>query len=366
MGLIACLAGHGNAKKYRWGAIKGANIWWVARNYGDGHELIWPLLKMACRRAWKDKNETRMCIRFFGGGSVTVKSGDDPDSLRQQTLDGVVFDEAAMQSQENWNTLMPTLGVRGGWAWFISTPKGENWFHDLYKSAGMQEDWQAWNSPTTTETMPQHEIDRAREQIGSYAFRQEYLAEFVSPGGGFFKRDQFRYYTNGGGTYKLGDRVFEVDKCRRFCTVDLAASTKTSADYTVVSTFAESPNKDLIVLDVQRVRMEGPDQVPLIRRCFEKWNPSKIKIESVAYQLSLIQQARRDGLPVSEIKRDKDKVSRACFLQARMEGGGCGSSRELHGFEISRMNSRRSLTGSMTIRLTLCRMVRWRWLAATR
>ena len=182
--------------------------------------------------------------------------------------------------------------------------------------------YEVWRGPTTTETVSQEELDRAKAMLGSFRYSQEYLAEFAESGGGFFKRENFRYYLNGGGSYKLGDKSFEVSKCRIFATVDLAASTKTQADYTVVSTFAVSPHKDLVCLDVQRTRMEGPDQIPLIKRCFDRWRPSSIEIESVGYQLSLIQAARREGLPIKELKRDKDKISRACFLQARIEGGG--------------------------------------------
>ena len=46
-----------------------------------------------------------------------------------------------------------------------------------------------------------------------------------------------------------------------------------------------------------------------------------IGIEAVADQLSIIQHARRDGLPVKELKPDRDKVSRALVAAARLEGG---------------------------------------------
>lgn len=325
MGLIACVAGHGPYRRWP-GAVSGASIWWVAPTYPIG-SIIWRLLKAACRDGWQDKSEVDRRIDFLGGGSVTIKSSDNPDGLRGEGLDGVVLDEAAFISEEVWHeSLRPALSDKRGWAWFISTPNGRNWLHKVFERAKAPEagslGWSAWQGPTTTQTVPQEELDAARHDLGTYAFRQEYLAEFVQPGGGFFKRHNFRYYLNGGGTYKLGEKAVELDKCRRGMTVDLAASTKTSADYTVVTSYAVTPDKDLVVLDVQRARMEGPDQVPMIRRAFERWRPGQIKIESVGYQLAMIQAARRDGLPIVELKRDKDKVSRACLLQARMEGGG--------------------------------------------
>jgi len=44
-------------------------------------------------------------------------------------------------------------------------------------------------------------------------------------------------------------------------------------------------------------------------------------MERAGFQLALIQFAKRDGLPVKELKADKDKVSRAMPLAARMEAG---------------------------------------------
>lgn len=322
MGLAACLGGHGPGGVRIGAATQGATIWWVAPSHVVG-KIIWRLLKKHSERGCLQIHEVEKRIDYHGGGSVTVKTAEGAVSLRGEGLDGLVVDEAAFLAEGLWQEeLRPALSDKQGWAWFITTPNGLNWFHRLYRAAVESPKWAAWQGPTTTETVAQSELDDAKKDLGSHAYRQEYLAEFVAPGGGFFKRENFRYYLNGGGTYKLGDKAFEVDKCRRFATVDLAASTKTQADYTVVSTFAVSPSKDLILLDLQRTRMEGPDQVPLIKRCFERWRPSSIEIESVGYQLSLIQAARREGLPIRELKRDKDKVSRACFLQARIEGGG--------------------------------------------
>lgn len=116
-------------------------------------------------------------------------------------------------------------------------------------------------------------------------------------------------------------RTVAASKCRVFLTVDLAASLKESADWTVVSAWAVTPQQDLLWLDVYRVRMEGPDHVDLIERVAKKYRPCAIGIESVAYQLALVQSVRRTGLPVREIRVDRDKVSRAIPAAARMSAG---------------------------------------------
>jgi predicted phage terminase large subunit-like protein len=98
-------------------------------------------------------------------------------------------------------------------------------------------------------------------------------------------------------------------------------SQKQTADYTVVAVWGVTPNRDLLLLHRVRKRIAGPDQVPLLRKLYEEWKPDTIGIESVAYQISVVQAARRDGLPVVELKPDKDKVSRSLTAAARLEGG---------------------------------------------
>jgi predicted phage terminase large subunit-like protein len=326
MGMIAVLAGHGPIPETWKGAITGGNIWWVAPTYGIA-AVIWRMLREASKDAWVEKNETHKRLEFPGGGSVSIKSGDDPDSLRGDGLDGLVIDEAAFHSEEAIKSVLPSLSDKQGWCWFISTPnsktnKEKDWFYRLFVDAQRKAGWQAWKGPTTTATVPQVELDYAREVLGEWGYRREYLAEFDDPGGNFFRREWFKYYENGGDTYRLNGNSFKASDLWKFATVDLAASLKESADYTVISTFAVTPANQLLLLDCDRVRMEGPDQVPLIEASWRKWHQSFIAIESVGYQLTLIQAARRTGLPIHEIKRDsRDKVARASFLQARMESG---------------------------------------------
>ncbi len=185
-------------------------------------------------------------------------------------------------------------------------------------------------------------LEATRASVGSYVWAALYQQHPQPAGGGLFKREHFRYFrlqagqtgqavgdpsldSADGDLYMLqrpdGVHAVKAEDCRRFATVDLAASVKESADYTVVAVWAQTPEKDLLLLDLVRVRMEGPDQVPLIRRVYERWRPGYLAIERVAYQLALVQAARRDGLPVRELKADRDKVSRALPAAARVEAG---------------------------------------------
>lgn len=324
-GLLATVEGHGpRVGGYR-GALEGATIWWVAPSFPVA-SLIWRNLKRALRGAWIEKNENERRIVLPGDGSVTVKSADNPDALRGAGLDGVVMDEAAFMAQAAWSEgIRPALADRQGWAVFLTTPCGTNWLYDLFQAAGKTSGWARWQRPTSDNPrVPAAELAAAREELGTYAFSQEFEAQFLTPGGGFFKTEWFdhRYETTDGGGYVVGGtKTVASTALRCFGTVDLAASTKTTADYSVVLSAGLMTDGRMLVLDVDRARREGPDLVPAMKRAVTRWKLGTIWVEKVGFQLSLIQDARRQGLPVRELLPDRDKVARALPATAAFEGG---------------------------------------------
>lgn len=164
-------------------------------------------------------------------------------------------------------------------------------------------------------------LEEQRRVLGSAAFSALYQQRPVPAEGAIFKRDWIRYYTPRTEGFDLGGR-FEPDSfVRRFATVDLAVSTKTTADWTVIAVWGVTTGKDLLLLDLVRRRLEGPEIVPALRTMYDRWRPASIGIEQVAFQLSIVQAAQRAGLPVVSLHPDRDKVSRAMTAAARMEAG---------------------------------------------
>ena len=326
LGLIAVIEGHGPIVGGYRGALEGGTIWWVAPSFPIA-VLIWRDLKKALHGAWVEKSETERRIVLPGGGSVTVKSADNPDALRGAGLDGVVFDEAAFAKQEAWTEgLRPALADHQGWAIFLSTPSGQNWLYELYELAAARDGWARWQQPTSRNPkVPPSELEAAREELGPYAYSQEFEAQFVTPGGGLFKAEWFEheYEALADGYYLVPGESTPVhlDHMTRFATVDLATSIKTTADYSVVMSCAVMRDGRMLILDVDRARREGPDLIPAIRAQIEKWRLGVAYVERAGFQLSLIQQAQRDGLPVRELVPDRDKVARALPATAAMEGG---------------------------------------------
>lgn len=84
---------------------------------------------------------------------------------------------------EAWNgAIRPTLTDYEGDAFFISTPKGMNYFKALFDNGRDPErgDWASWQLPTTANPrINPAEVEAARLDLPERIFRQEYLAEFV-------------------------------------------------------------------------------------------------------------------------------------------------------------------------------------------
>lgn len=307
-------------------AARGGDVWWVAPSFPVG-ELGWRIIDHLCRQIPGTKFEGRPVFRITlpTGGTIQLRSADNPDSLRGATLSGVVFDEAAMAKPEAWPTLRPTLSARSGWAMFISTPKGLNWFRDIYEDADVRRGWARWRFPSVANPhLPPDDVELAREEMSSLVFSQEYEAEFISHGSGMFHQDWIRhYYERFDGedrVFLLGDEQVRLSDCTVFHTVDLAWTISERADYTVISTWAVTPRKHLILADMIRGHFEGPDIVPQMARAITKWQGHLI-VEKATRQMGIIQEAERTGLPIRVVRAEKDKVARALPATARMERG---------------------------------------------
>lgn len=300
-------------------------MWWVGPTYPIG-QLGWDIIDRLCRQIPGTRFEGRPTYKITlpTGGTIQLRSADNPDSLRGATLTGVVFDEAALAKPEAWPYLRPTLSVLRGWALFISTPKGLNWFYELYQDAADRDSWQRWTFPSTTSPYINHEdIEEARAGMSSLLFSQEYEAEFISYGTGMFHADWIQHWQHAGGeqeAFRLGEDIVLAQTCRFFHTIDLAWSLEEKADYTVISSWAVTPKRNLILRDVIRGRFEGPDIIPRMRQAFERWG-GVVYVESTSRQMQIIVEAERQGLPIQPLKADKDKISRALPATARMERG---------------------------------------------
>jgi predicted phage terminase large subunit-like protein len=187
------------------------------------------------------------------------------------------------------------------------------------------------------ERFPLAELDRIRKSVGPQIWASLYQQSPFVEGGGIFRGDKARFFRRHGNVIAMpqdeGAAVtVPVSKLATFGVVDLAASTKTTADYSVFSLWGVTPpaprsetledTRRLLLLDAFRARIEGADHMATLERLHKAWKPRFWGIERATFGLSLIQTASRTGrIPVRELKPDWDKVSRAYAAAALMEAG---------------------------------------------
>ena len=136
-------------------------------------------------------NRSEMYVEFINGSQLWFKSADNPDALRGRGLDFLVVDEAATVKREAWeNVLRPSLSDTQGKAVFIGTPKGHNWFFDLWTRGNdpAYTEYKSWTYPSTANPwLSQADIAEAKTTLPDLVFRQEYLAEFLDDYGAVFR-----------------------------------------------------------------------------------------------------------------------------------------------------------------------------------
>jgi phage terminase large subunit len=164
----------------------GSLCWYVTANYRMAKQIAWRQLKaMAPEELVVKRNESDLSIEFANGSLIALRGADNEDSLRGVSLSALVIDEAAYVKQTAWEmVLRPALSDQNGPAWFITTPAGLNWFHDLWEQAQEQADWDTFSFTTIQGgNVSAEEIEAARNTLDERTFRQEYLASFETLSG---------------------------------------------------------------------------------------------------------------------------------------------------------------------------------------
>ena len=160
-------------------ALKGHPVAWFAPTYktmAEQWKSIWRALRPVVAKS--NKMEGQMELRT--GGIVDFWSLDDPDSGRGRKYAVVVIDEASIirHLQQAWeHTIRPTLTDLKGSAWFLGTPKGRNYFHQLFTKGqnNNAEGWKSWRLGSVDNPfLDEQEIMEARDDLPKRVFDQEY------------------------------------------------------------------------------------------------------------------------------------------------------------------------------------------------
>ena len=269
-------------------ALHGKAVAWFAPNYRLLSE-VWRELQTTLRPVVAGLNQQDRRLELHGGGSIEMWSLDSPDAGRGRAYASVVVDEAAMvlNLEHAWHSIRPMLTDLQGEAWFLSTPKGMNYFKALFDRGQDPErlDWASWQMATGENPyIGPAEIESARLDMTESAFNQEYLALFVNWEGSVFRR--------------VGEAA----------TVMAKASSEAGHDYVIGCDWGRSNDYTvLIVLDTTAhavVALDRSNRVDYALQCerlkalCEKWQPQQIIAEQNSIGQPVIEQLTREGLRV--------------------------------------------------------------------
>lgn len=274
-------------------ALSGHPAAWFAPTYRmlaevwrDVRRLAQPVLRRA------DGQEHRM--ELVTGGVLDFWSLDMQDSARGRKYARVVVDEAAMipDLEDAWQAVLrPTLTDLVGDAWFLSTPRGRNFFWRLFQrgqDAG-EPHYASWQMPTRSNPyiLPS-EIAAAEHELPERTFAQEYLATFMDDGGGVFRR------------------VMDAATLPGLATPDPKRQTVLGVDWGRMHDFTV-----LVLLDTQTHEVVDFDrfnqidwhfQRDRLMTLYQRWKPLAIVAEENSIGDPNISELRRAGLPVQGFK----------------------------------------------------------------
>ena len=176
---------------------QGSAVLYVSPTMGQSRQIIWDLLLDLGRDVIQNSHVNNLDITLINGARIYVRGADRPDTLRGVSLTYAVLDEVADIKPEAWEQVIrASLSDKKGSALFLGTPKGRNWFHDVFKlgESGDDEDWKSWHFTTADNPLiDPKEIESAKKTLSSFAFKQEYLASFSNAGSDVFKEEWIKY-----------------------------------------------------------------------------------------------------------------------------------------------------------------------------
>lgn len=268
------------------GVLSGKPCAWFAPSHKMAREA-WTILTSRLWPVVVYKNESDKIIRAVTGGSLELWSLEDPDAGRGRGYALVVVDEAARvpKLEYSWqNAIRPALADYRGSAWFLSTPRGRNFFWHLFRTAEYSEEWYSAQRPTAENPyISADEINAAREELPERVWLQEFAAEFVESEGSVFRGVLEAAKAQPEGPTEGAEYVFGVDWGK-------------FEDFTVIQ-----------VLDITRRRHVWQErfrridwhlQVERLRSLCERYKPVAIIAERNAAGDPIIERLVRDGLPV--------------------------------------------------------------------
>jgi phage terminase large subunit len=156
---------------------------YVAPTYTQAKDIAWGYLKFYSAAVPGIKtSESELWVEYPNGARVRLYGADNYERLRGLYNDGVVIDEPAQMDPRAWpEVIRPTLSDFKGWASFIGTPAGRDWFYAIDRDAEGQElpDWYRFTiKASESGVIPPEELESLKLGLSEEQYQQEFQCSF--------------------------------------------------------------------------------------------------------------------------------------------------------------------------------------------
>ena len=243
-------------------------VLWVSPVYSQASKVHKELYAaIATSGIVKTNNFSDNTITLQNGSEIVFRSAERYDNIRGMTMDYGILDESAFMKEDAWReAIRPVFAVRGKKILFISTPKGKNYFYELF---------QLGKSPDNT---------RYKSYTGS-SYQTPYISE-----------------------EEILDR-YPKPQGKVYCGIDLAKQ----EDYTV-ATFIDSTG---VVVDIYRDNKKTWAQITneLVKH-IKKWNATTlVEVNSIGDVIfEQIKNQWQDTHPFVTTAKSKNEIIEGLIL----------------------------------------------------
>ena len=217
----------------------------------QGKSTAWDYLKQFSAAIPGVKfNESELRVDFdINNSRIQIIGAENSNAIRGQYFDGIIVDETQNIAPDLFDTILrPCLSDRNGFAIFIGTPKGRNYFYQLHQLAKQTEDWfTCVFKASETDIIDKKELQAARAIMSEEAYAQEMECSFQAGISG-------SYY---------GSIMENLEKNGRFKNFEIDDSAETETwwdlgmnDSTII-TFVQRSKNEIKVIDCYENSGEG-------------------------------------------------------------------------------------------------------------
>jgi hypothetical protein len=156
---------------------------YIAPTYAQAKDVAWGYLKYYSQPIpGIEARESDLTVIYPNGQIVKLYGADNYERLRGLYNDGIVIDEPAQIDPRAWpEVIRPTLSDRMGWATFIGTPAGRDWFYKIDRGEDGAElpDWfRLTLKASETGVVPAAELESLKEGLSDSQYAQEFECSF--------------------------------------------------------------------------------------------------------------------------------------------------------------------------------------------